>query len=797
MMIEWDQFKRTKIIYTFCSGLHSLGHEGSGESGMIVWATLFIFLSFTWIGHSELQSKGYRARPLARPDEPGSSTQKFRLNRVTVNTNVRRQTSVRLHGYNSGMILMHLVLRFSSAINTYHAPLLIDSESARKYHDILQDDTHRVVLNSRGQRKRFHYHVAIGTDKALRDSNDDGIDDKLYALIQSMRLMGRSTTTAGLSYDGVLLLDDYSALWHEYNVARFEWRRLILEYRHNVANISTNTAPTTIRYDGQLSFACAPDGEEDQCWVATGAGGNRSGLLIDGHAWPHYRLVVNLDSPQNFLPVDLYFLWQQKLARGDTTPMVIALQPQPGDTSGGDNNLYLHSRFQYSMHELPTVVLGIDLIHFFPCVEYSPETRAFQLWYFAAATGDGSNIQNIRVFFVFVNLVLLFCLYKWTGLYNYHVLKFVVYFEYRARKYFYFTYKQISYELTGIILALVVILCSFLVSSQTGSSTVFQYNGTDSQKRTILFAALLAYQTVAMFIIFVSDLASVRAYWHYYVKRDRPLNVPRTAPNQKKKRASATTATTKARPQASETGTLLSQHYVGELTQRKKMPLGAVSQPPNLLVDRQAEKEINESVDAFGDVDDAREMDRLYGAVVSRYHDPVIKKPVALTTMRNAAFVGLILTALLLSYNFYTDQNNFYLLLLMFVSGALIYFKVNYIAKGLFFQLAFREPRVDTLWPLVLGLILDTVALIVFIVFAYGLVFVAYFDTLNSTFSQTALHAFAVTLVCIVIAFAVYMVARLYDEYAETLFDRQERRMERAQQEREKREYRERELNTV
>ena len=586
------------------------------------------------------------------PSEQKNDNNRIQFNRVTISKNINKQTSIRVHGYNAAMTLMNVVLKFSSNVDVYHPPLLLTGIGAMKYNSIINEETQKIVITSRKTHKILSYTI-VSQLPAEQNTSLSGLGNQLYALIQSLQYPGSKSMSRDMIYDAVLLLDDYSSLWNEYNVIIFEPSRMTLEYRSNIDTLKiTKESTAPIVYTGYVYLKCDPSFMSDMCLVDHGTGP----LVINSREYPLYRVIVNLDSTHNYLPRDFYFSLKDQTTQGDQSLVI---------ETGNSKPLYLNSRFHYRVHESNTIVLGVDLIHHFPRLEYSPAIRSYTIWYFASSLSDPSNIETAGILLTFVDLAILFCLYKWTGLYNYHILRFMIYFERYARSHVYFAYKQIGYELTILFLSVIVLLCSFLVSSQTGTNSVFQYNGTDGQKRTILFAVFLFYYWVLMLIVIIIDGESIKSFWKYYVKRETNLGndyVKKIAP-----------PPPPPIPVKQEKNFLLS----------KKKSLNQQAPPPSLQDEAEEQKKL------FSNLEEEKDHELLYQEIIAEYHDPLIEQSTGLAMMRNTTFLSLALFALLLSYNFYIDACGFFLLMVLAFSGTLVYYKVKYITKGLFFILAF------------------------------------------------------------------------------------------------------------
>ena len=609
------------------------------------------------------------------------------LNRVRMTKNPAKHCSVRFHGQTPELVLIHAILRFSSPINQYHNALLIEKGSLSKYRKILLESESKIAVSSRTVKKTLLYLTVV--DNTTTDANDDGVSDKLYEIIHSAAMFGIGLSST-ISYDGVLLLDEYSSIWSEYNIMVFSKSLLTLSYSMRGALSVENT-----EFSGVTRIACDPTYDSDQCLVLSAS----TGLTVNQHLYPHYRLLIDLDSTANLLPIDLYLQWQA----GGTNSLSIRL---PGDD---DNYLFLNGEFDYDMHQSNIILLGVDMIHHFPRVEYSVTKKAFQLYYADSVHNHYETQRSVKIFFVFLTLLLLICLFRWGTSYNYQILSYIIHFPTYARRVHFFAYKQIIFEVLAVIVAYIAIIVSFVVSEPVRTWTLFQ------QRKVLFTCTLLHNSVIALYLIF-SHRESLRALYYYYF----PL----------KQRGRCVVRNAQALPYA----------------------------------------------EVFADIVDRRLAHQLHCAVVRFYHDPVIKLYTPLSITRNLTFITLILFGLKLVFNFYTEANNIYLLLIVGLSFGHIYYQSKYIAISVLYLALFYPCRVTPLQraaniKLVLFIAVNLLSLLLGIYSSYDCVFLAYFNTINSTHSVATIHAYILGIISTLILLAIVMVNIAFDKYADPIIE--------------------------
>jgi len=110
------------------------------------------------------------------------------------------------------------------------------------------------------------------------------------------------------------------------------------------------------------------------------------------------------------------------------------------------------------------------------------------------------------------------------------------------------------------------------------------------------------------------------------------------------------------------------------------------------------------------------------------------------------------------------------------LSFALIYFEFKYLAVAIIYLSRFYPcgvtdcEREGNKW-LVLFIVSETVAVIIYVICCYDSVYVSYFNTINSTHSPTTVRTYILTMITILALLAVTVVGIAFDVYADEIID--------------------------
>lgn len=609
----------------------------------------------------------------------------FVFNRVRLLKNTAKQSSIRLHSASPELRDLHVILQFSSPVNTQHNTLFIDQSSVVKYSKIMQEETQKIVVLSRGNKKILSY-LTLRNNASNEDVDGDGYNDRMFDLIQSIRFLGIAGAS-DTTYDGVFLMDAYSAIWSQYNIAILTEYLLIFRYTVN-GTLSTREDTEVADYDGFTHLPCHVSFDSDRCLVTY------QDFRVNNHSFPHYRIVIDFDSPQNFLPIDLYLMWQNKEEFN-----LFAIQL---DT---ENWLYLNQHFQYELHQSNIILLGVDVLHHFPRVEYSVTSRTLQLWYHSEHIFHHDKHETVKILFVFFNTLLEIALFIWVTSYNYRILHYIIDFPSFARLTHFFAFKQIWCEVLVIIVTLIVMPISLFVTQ----------SGIAYHARIKLFIGFLVYYlllNLGLLLLYRKELF----------------------------------------------------HTLKRLWAKRR------------CVEIECGQEILPYGELFTNLGDVKQVELLHKTVVATYHDTLIRLPTPLAIIHNLVFISNLLLTLALLFNFYTPKNNVYLLAIMLISAGIICFQVYCISIGILYLSLFQQCRLSTQdkrrngW-LIVFLVVQSVATLLYIIFSYHHIFLVYLHTINSTHSEISIEAGVKVLIGLVVLLAVFIVFTAFDKYADPLLE--------------------------
>lgn len=424
------------------------------------------------------------------------------FNRIRVASNAGNQVSVRMHVQSRDLPLLHAVLRFSSPVNVQHNALLIAQTSIEKYRALVDEARLKILINTRGINKLLSY-VDFQGGTLLTDVDRDGVADRLYELIQSTRLFG-ATPSAGIAYDGALLFDLYSGIWQEYNLAIFDRNTLRLSF-------SLYQEEEVIRLAQERDFhthvriECNTSIREDKCFVI---GTEIDGLIIDQVDYPLMRLLIDLDSALNFLPEDVYLRWLRQDESGTSAPFL--------NISWQGKTLQLNRQFRYAAHESNLVILGADLLHYFPYIIYSVPNPRFDIFAYLPDESNYDDRETIAIVLIVFNLLLLVCLFLWGTSYNYHLSRYIIFYGRYARSFFPFAFKQTLYECATILFALAIICITCITVG--GDYADQEYH----QRKQSLVVFILCQSALLLLIVASHPESLKRAFKHYFsCKRTR------------------------------------------------------------------------------------------------------------------------------------------------------------------------------------------------------------------------------------------------------------------------------------
>lgn len=675
-----------------------------------------------------------------------ATTPSLTLLKLCVANNPENVASVRLHADSRAMTPMHAMLRFNrpnqtnqTAATTLYPAMVIDSASFPRYSEVAVDQTPgrapRLAMIARAQVRDFAYQQV----PTIKDAAYIAEQQYAQSVIQMMATAASAaiTFTANLGYDAILSLDADSSLWSQYNTAVFTRSSLTLSEEEE-----DWPGPETAGFDTVLSLTCAENlvASGGQCTVPLKTTSlTVSQFDIDGDGDeedvppPSYSLVIDLAETYNYLPSELYTRWLQLGQSGDIQ-LTIGQQQQQVLTLG--------SQYDFLVHDdaAQTIVVGADLLKFIPQLAYSTQSNVVSLAYYAQMEGSFAAHEAVAIIFMFGNIVTLLCLFIIATSANAALMSYLIQFPLLSRRTFYFAYKQVFYELLAVAIAVV----EWFLVGFTGVSGAWPLGQPD--QRVVLFLCVSIYHVLVLVLILCLEREPFKLALNRYLPRLYFALYRNTPQTMTKKQFEA------RRDRADEEANL----------------------PPPKTLDEKHARECAATI--FADAGGERTKQRLYDHLVKNYHDPLCKLPFGLVLARNLSLYVIILSNLLLAYNYSAEFNSTYLLLCVAFSLVLYAYVGVYLVIGVLFVSRFTAPiRQNKLFSLYW--LVEAVGLVLFVVFVTITTLLPYFEAVNSGYADTIVLVFVLMILGLLAVAAVYFPLSKVREYIDRFLDHREREL--------------------
>jgi hypothetical protein len=704
----------------------------------------------------------------------------------------QKQLFVHAYGYTADLMRMTLLVRFSASFFPQplqplqqHNALLIDAYNAAKYRHIMKtsdanddrddhlDFNNKITIVTRAQQKRLSYHLYDPAQQPL-DTNGDGVaggdgdsnqtdlelelgeggdtgtsnsasDAYLYDLIQSAQLV--NLQNMNIQHSAVLMLDRQSSVWQHYNRFTVARHVLTLEYTEETEPVPAVTARL---YNSAVRLSCDPSYSVQFCLVRLAT----PQLEVNAVASEQYRLVVDLDAYINFLPADLYVRWLQEKRLQLRWLDPVQAQYSQAEASAVQT-LILDSRFDFKLHDSDDIVLGADLMHLLPRLSYTLVDHTLTLWSYQAQQHE--TVEAVQIFYILVDLILIYCFFHWATSSNYYVLYFIMRFDRVARRLHLFAYRQITCELVVMTLSVLLWILSLAISVRGSVNPFDPSHMTLLEKRTVLTVLYGLYYFLLNLYILLMTPEVFQALVRYYWRSTHP------------QKPSAATTTTTTTPTASvlRAGSILLSGLVGGVKKRHRRAedyqlKASVTTTEPLSKPKDWDETDNETLALLQEAsDDAEERQALYIVFVENYQTALIRGSTALTIVRNVVLSQLILCGLILITNSYTESNIILLLLTMALALYALYYQIKFTTTGIFLlQMLYesdtrRERGFFTFFVVVqIAVIATQMAL------GFEVLFLPALRAINSQYTETVLHIYVTLLLVLVTLASVYMVVR-------------------------------------
>lgn len=701
----------------------------------------FIILLYFFLFFSSSSSLFQKVNAFTLPNN------EITFHKIRVNGNPENRVSVRMYAYSPELILMHSEIRFYTNISTYHNSLLIDEKHINKFRKVTRESPveygNSMTMIMKSQKKIFAYNMVQNIRSNIYTSTDNN-KPYYYDLTSGALggLFGGSAMSLGMSsvsYDGVLLLDKYSSIWDTYNTVIFGRNHMTLKY-HDIGSggddIDGDGDDDGI-FDGVEDFSrlihinCKENVLMAPCDVILPT---PSSPIINDITYPGVRVLIDFNSAFNYLPIELYAKWVET-----SRNLVVQL--------ANSTTLPLNNKFQFMMHEESVVILGVDVIHHFPKIAYSQGLdNRIRIWYYYSIEESFDTHQTVSIIFTFINAVIFICLFIGGTTYNYYILEYIVDFEIISKGGHFFAQKQVFIELLSIIIAITLWLVTLIFSWNSNYFNLLTYSSAYGDRRKVIFFLYSFYQTVVCLIIVCTERLVFKKALEIYTPRLYGLlfNLP-----------SQEISASEARERLNEIA-------------RKKEYNREVDKPGTLEeLDIQIYgSTVFLSVPSFN-------RKRLYNRVIKHYHDPVMKTPTDMVIMRNLKLILLILSNLMLTFNYQSDYNNIYLVLVVLMTTASMYYTLKYLCIVTIFMTKFldNDAAIKQNKTLFVYTLCEIVVFIGFTVLSFNPVYLVYFNAINTGYSKTTITVFTLLFLTVVAIYAIYRTLNYWAEHNERILE--------------------------
>ena len=662
------------------------------------------------------------------------------FHKIKVNGNAENRISVRMYAYSPELLLMHTSIRFYTNISTYHNSLLIDQNNINKFRKVTQESPveygNSVTMITKSRKKIFAYNIVQNIRSNIYTTTDNSkpyFSDLTSGIMSSM-FGGSMLGSSSVGYDGVLLMDKYSSIWDNYNTVIFGRNYMTLRYHDIESGDTDNDGDDDGIFDGVEDFSqlvhlnCRENVLMSPCEVTLPT----TSPIINDRAYPGVKILVDFNSAFNYLPIEIYSQWME------TQNLVIQLT--------NSSRLPLNNKFQFMMHEESVIILGVDILHNFPKVAYSQGLdNRIRIWYYYSIEESYDTHQTVSAIFTFINAVIFMCLFIGGTSYNYYILEYIVDFDIISQKMHFFAQKQVFIELLSIIIAITLWIVTLIFSWNSNYFNLLSYSSAYGDRRKVIFFLYSLYQAVICLVIMCTEKIVFKKALEIYTPR-----LYRTLFNL---------------PSLDDISPSEARERLNEIA-RKKEYNKEVDKPANLeeLDMQMYGSTVFLTVPRFTRA-------RLYNQVIKHYHDPVVKTSTDIVIMRNLKLILLILSNLMLTFNYQSDYNNTYLALVVIMAVAVTYYTVKYICIIVIFMVTSPGSSIRQNKTLLVYQLSEIVVFIGFTGFSFNPIYLVYFDAVNTGHSATTITVFTLLLLALVVIYAVYRTLNYWTEHNERILE--------------------------
>ena len=451
------------------------------------------------------------------------------FNRVDVVNDIHKHVYIKLYAHSSETALIYTMVLFRSprrqligvtaneSHDHYHNALLIGSHTYQHYYKITKDShfeyNNEIPLIARGVKFMIPFSIVGQREDWNRIAKTSYTGSSSGATLDSIDMydtiaMDMSSSSA-TSYHAVLSMDKYSSIWDLYNIMTLT--PFYITLRYEASGLVTDTVD---EYGGLVKLVCDhssnnSDNNDDDLLVSDRCAISTFDQLIMGDGTIYnrtaYRLIIDLHSAANYLPVHLYFHLLTLAASRQTITFIDHEQPS--------STFILNNNIKYMLNEYDNdVIIGVDLLHLFPKVELSMESGEINLWYFDTAYVHNDRQEAVAITLTFLLIFCLYCYFEFISNEPGLLFQQLILYSDITSKWFYFSVRQVLIEILIMFLSTVIMLLTIVFA---------EYNTTYRFQRTVLLSILTFYHIIILtLVLFATPRVTKQAFKHYFSKKN-------------------------------------------------------------------------------------------------------------------------------------------------------------------------------------------------------------------------------------------------------------------------------------
>ena len=711
------------------------------------------------------------------------------FSRVDVKTDTLKHLAIRVHGYSHESTLMSVMLMFrsplqqnnsgggggsSNSIAIHHNALAISSQMYPFYYPVTHDSRliygNRMPVVSKSRHTVLSYDVIYDQAHWNRMAKTTVVRSGIGGLLNAFDMFtqirdGTYTATAVTTYQAILSLDRYSATWNNHNVLLITSHEVSLHY------VPEGRLDKTVgaEYSHLTRLNCKHNNPEtdDNCYVKTSRiviGDADDNVAVVTHNGTQYRLIIDLHSSKNYLPIDLYYALNALPARKQKIRFHLSTSTggenltAPGALEGAQ--LLLNSRFHFEINRHDRdIIVGVDLLHLFPKIAYSVQRREIHLWYHQQSYVNNDQTEAVAITLAFALLVVLYCHYDLMSCDNRRLYHFLVRVSQLSFQWFFFNVRQIIIEFVMLLVSFVILLLTLIFAD---------YNTSNQLQRNVLFWTLLIYHWLVMVAIVASSPDLIRQAFIRHLNIDPVIHDRTTTKKQQQEMA----------PRAVKSGVPMTTHrdihtydYFNETRgATKRRPIGQDAVVVTFGGDSTGHSNASTTTTTSGGVGTEKiqmkdeDFRLVYQDYIETDESRLSKQYMTSVLARHTVLLIIIMLSLLLVINFVVQGSFLLLLVLVIVSFIFLYEFIYHLFVCLLYALGRPD---DVKMPLLFTLFLvgECLCLAFYIAWSIACLYLDFAQAYNSIYSE----AFVVATTIVLVALLFVMVCQRINTHMDTI----------------------------